>query len=120
MMPDGCGAGGDNLQNDLLLQLQQIHQYVAQTQPDILAGQKATGPGAANGAVGNPECGGPNAPNSNTGATPQNILAALADFQKQQPAGGASFGGQDGDGGFGSGGGKSGGGLEENVGGQAP
>ena len=59
LMPDGCGgaAGADNLQNDLLLQLQQIHQYVAQSQPDILANQQKApgGPGAANGAVGNPE-----------------------------------------------------------------
>ena len=72
MMPDNINAGDAINQSDLLLQLQQIHQYVAQSQPEILAGgQKPTsGPGGASGAVGNPELG-PNAQNgNNSGATP--------------------------------------------------
>jgi len=57
-----------------------------QTQPDLL-GSKSGAPGASSapGALGNPESGA----NATASATPQNILAALADIQKQQPMGGA-------------------------------
>ena len=105
--PDACGGAGGNgegLQQDLLMQqLQQIHQIVANS--DLGLNKNAPGGTSAStsGALGgNPESSN-NTAQQPSNATPQNILAALADFQKQQPTGAGGNFVQENDGGYGGG-----------------